>query len=95
MGKIHTYAVGLLLILTTLNPSVRIHTIASRITPNVVFYVPKTTDPLQLIQLGPCEIERNSIQGHPKALTAYYGNLSQSNIGDSPTQCLINDENES
>ncbi|KAJ8654490.1 hypothetical protein O0I10_009796 [Lichtheimia ornata] len=74
---------------------VRIHTIASRITPNVVFYVPKTTDPLQLIQLGPCEIERNSIQGHPKALTAYYGNLSQSNIGDSPTQCLINDENES
>ncbi|KAI7877715.1 S-adenosyl-L-methionine-dependent methyltransferase [Lichtheimia hyalospora FSU 10163] len=66
---------------------VQIHSIASRITPNVAFYVPKNTDPLQLERLGPCEIERNSIQEHPKALTAYYGNLcrlastiSQSNL---------------
>ncbi|KAL0143620.1 RNA cap guanine-N2 methyltransferase-domain-containing protein [Mucor lusitanicus] len=56
-----------------------IHKIASSITPNVAFFVPRNTDPQQLAQLaGPgntCEIELNSLNGKIKALTAYYGEL--------------------
>ncbi|KAK4515014.1 uncharacterized protein ATC70_002623 [Mucor velutinosus] len=56
-----------------------IHKIASSITPNVAFFVPRNTDPQQLAQLaGPgntCEIEQNSLNGKIKALTAYYGEL--------------------
>ncbi|EPB87649.1 hypothetical protein HMPREF1544_05532 [Mucor circinelloides 1006PhL] len=56
-----------------------IHKIASQITPNVAFFVPRNTDPQQLAQLaGPgntCEIEQNSLNGKIKALTAYYGDL--------------------
>ncbi|GAN01739.1 trimethylguanosine synthase-like [Mucor ambiguus] len=56
-----------------------IHKIASNITPNVAFFVPRNTDPQQLAQLaGPgntCEIEQNSLNGKIKALTAYYGEL--------------------
>ncbi|KAI7876803.1 RNA cap guanine-N2 methyltransferase-domain-containing protein [Mucor mucedo] len=57
----------------------RIHQIASQITPNVAFFVPRNTDPQQLARLaGPdstCEIEQNSLQGKIKALTVYYGDL--------------------
>ncbi|GAA5810043.1 hypothetical protein MFLAVUS_003461 [Mucor flavus] len=57
----------------------KIHQIASQITPNVAFFVPRNTDPDQLAQLaGPnstCEIEQNSLNGKIKALTVYYGNL--------------------
>jgi trimethylguanosine synthase len=56
-----------------------IHKIASQITPNVAFFVPRNTNPQQLAQLaGPgntCEIEQNSLNGKIKALTAYYGDL--------------------
>ncbi|KAG2198527.1 hypothetical protein INT47_008631 [Mucor saturninus] len=57
----------------------RIHQIASQITPNVAFFVPRNTNPQQLARLaGPdstCEIEQNSLQGKIKALTVYYGDL--------------------
>lgn len=57
----------------------KIHQIASQITPNVAFFVPRNTDPDQLAQLaGPestCEIEQNSLNGKIKALTVYYGDL--------------------
>ena len=57
----------------------RIHQIASQITPNVAFFVPRNTDPQQLARLagpdGTCEIEQNSLHGKTKALTVYYGDL--------------------
>jgi trimethylguanosine synthase len=57
----------------------KIHQIASQITPNVAFFVPRNTDPQQLAQLAgagnTCEIEQNSLNGKIKALTAYYGEL--------------------
>jgi trimethylguanosine synthase len=53
--------------------------IASQITPNIAYFVPRNTDPHQLAQLaGPgntCEIEENSANSKTKALTAYYGEL--------------------
>ncbi|KAI8636925.1 RNA cap guanine-N2 methyltransferase-domain-containing protein [Parasitella parasitica] len=56
-----------------------IHKVASQITPNVAFFVPRNTDPQQLAQLaGPgntCEIEQNTLNGKVKALTVYYGDL--------------------
>lgn len=65
--------------LTYVYNRLRIHQIASQITPNVAFFVPRNTDPQQLARLaGPdstCEIEQNSLQGKIKALTVYYGDL--------------------
>ncbi|KAG1039446.1 hypothetical protein G6F43_012500 [Rhizopus delemar] len=53
--------------------------IASSITPNIAYFVPRNTDPHQLARLaGPgntCEIEINSLYGKVKSLTAYYGEL--------------------
>lgn len=65
--------------LTLLSYRINIHHIASQITPNIAYFVPRNTDPQQLAQLaGPgntCEIEQNSINGKIKALTVYYGDL--------------------
>jgi trimethylguanosine synthase len=51
--------------------------LASTVTPNVAFFVPRNTNPNQLALLaGPrrlCEIERNYLRGTLKALTTYYG----------------------
>ncbi|KAI8330805.1 RNA cap guanine-N2 methyltransferase-domain-containing protein, partial [Choanephora cucurbitarum] len=53
--------------------------IASKITPNIAYFVPRNTDPQQLARLaGPgntCEIEQNALRGKVKALTVYYGDL--------------------
>ncbi|KAI9314261.1 RNA cap guanine-N2 methyltransferase-domain-containing protein [Dichotomocladium elegans] len=53
--------------------------LASKITPNIAYFVPRNTDPQQLARLaGPsrvCEIEQNYLRGNLKALTAYYGDL--------------------
>ncbi|KAI8348269.1 RNA cap guanine-N2 methyltransferase-domain-containing protein [Blakeslea trispora] len=53
--------------------------IASKITHNIAYFVPRNTDPQQLAQLaGPgntCEIEQNALRGKVKALTVYYGDL--------------------
>ncbi|CAO3672131.1 unnamed protein product [Rhizopus stolonifer] len=53
--------------------------IASNITSNVAYFVPRNTDPQQLALLaGPgntCEIQINSLCNRPKALTSYYGDL--------------------
>ncbi|KAI7898267.1 RNA cap guanine-N2 methyltransferase-domain-containing protein [Cokeromyces recurvatus] len=57
----------------------KIHQIASQITPNIAYFVPRNTNPQQLAQLaGPgktCEIEQNALNGKVKALTVYYGDL--------------------
>ncbi|KAG0172400.1 Trimethylguanosine synthase [Apophysomyces sp. BC1034] len=57
----------------------RIHQIATNITRNVAYFVPRNTDPEQLAWLaGPGqtgEIEQNYLRGNLKALTAYYGDL--------------------
>jgi trimethylguanosine synthase len=51
--------------------------LASQITPNVAFFVPRNTNPNQLALLAGhgrfCEIEKNHLSGALKALTAYYG----------------------
>ncbi|CAO3647309.1 unnamed protein product [Cunninghamella echinulata] len=51
--------------------------LSSTITPNIAFYVPRNTNPNQLALLAGngrfCEIEKNYLRGHLKALTAYYG----------------------
>ncbi|SAL97895.1 hypothetical protein [Absidia glauca] len=51
--------------------------LASQITPNVAFFVPRNTNPNQLALLAGhgrfCEIEKNHLSGTLKALTAYYG----------------------
>ncbi|ORZ10808.1 RNA cap guanine-N2 methyltransferase-domain-containing protein [Absidia repens] len=51
--------------------------LASRITPNIAFFIPKTTNLHQLALLAGrgnfYEIERNYLGGTLKALTAYYG----------------------
>ena len=56
-----------------------IYSIASRITSQVAFYVPRNTNEKQLIELagpdGLCEIEPNFLNGRLKALTVYYGDL--------------------
>ncbi|KAI8990764.1 RNA cap guanine-N2 methyltransferase-domain-containing protein [Mycotypha africana] len=56
-----------------------VYQIASKITPNIAYFVPRNTNPEQLAQLaGPdstCEIEQNALNGKVKALTAYYGDL--------------------
>ncbi|KAI8067808.1 RNA cap guanine-N2 methyltransferase-domain-containing protein [Gongronella butleri] len=53
--------------------------LAQAITPNVVFFAPKNTNPNQLALLaGPgntCEIECNSIRQALKGLTVYYGDF--------------------
>ncbi|KAI8391086.1 RNA cap guanine-N2 methyltransferase-domain-containing protein [Radiomyces spectabilis] len=67
--------------LSTMIPGngLHIHQIASQITPNVAYFVPRNTDPHQLCALaGPgqtCEIEQNYLRGNLKAITAYYGDL--------------------
>ncbi|KAI8992318.1 RNA cap guanine-N2 methyltransferase-domain-containing protein [Pilobolus umbonatus] len=57
----------------------KVFNMASQITPNVAYFVPRNTDPHQLASLaGPgntCEIEQNYLFGNFKAITAYYGNL--------------------
>ncbi|CAO3584081.1 unnamed protein product [Absidia cylindrospora] len=51
--------------------------LATTITPNVAFFVPRNTNPNQLALLAGhgrlCEIERNYLRGTLKALTTYYG----------------------
>ncbi|KAL1934860.1 hypothetical protein VTP01DRAFT_7042 [Rhizomucor pusillus] len=67
--------------LTTMIPSdgTKLYKIASQITSNVAYYVPRNADLQQLTRLagpgGICEIEQNYLYGRLKALTVYYGDL--------------------
>ncbi|KAI8090080.1 RNA cap guanine-N2 methyltransferase-domain-containing protein [Gilbertella persicaria] len=74
----------------------KIFEIASQITPNVAFFVPRNTDPQQLARLaGPgntCEIEQNSLRGKVKALTVYYGNLINYNYLEKLEQDIAEEE---
>ncbi|KAI8138776.1 RNA cap guanine-N2 methyltransferase-domain-containing protein [Fennellomyces sp. T-0311] len=78
-----SYAQSAVFDLTTMIPGngITIHSIASKITPNVAYFVPRNTDPHQLARLagpgGVCEIEQNYLRGNLKALTVYYGDLFQ------------------
>ncbi|KAI7860972.1 RNA cap guanine-N2 methyltransferase-domain-containing protein [Circinella umbellata] len=61
-----------------------IYSMASKITPQVAFYVPRNTNEKQLKELagpnGLCEIEPNFLNGRVKALTVYYGDLVDNNF---------------
>ncbi|KAG2217783.1 hypothetical protein INT45_001108 [Circinella minor] len=61
-----------------------IYSLASKITPQVAFYVPRNTNEKQLKELagpnGLCEIEPNFLNGRVKALTVYYGDLVDNSI---------------
>ncbi|KAI9251810.1 RNA cap guanine-N2 methyltransferase-domain-containing protein [Phascolomyces articulosus] len=68
--------------ITTMIPGngVVIHSLASKITPEVAYFMPRNANPQQLAQLagpkGVCEIEQNFLRGSLKALTVYYGDLA-------------------
>ncbi|KAL0074288.1 RNA cap guanine-N2 methyltransferase-domain-containing protein [Phycomyces blakesleeanus] len=53
--------------------------VASRITPNIAYFLPRNTDPDQIGRLagpgGTCEIEKTYLRGSLKALNVYYGEL--------------------
>lgn len=52
----------------------------SKITKNIAYYLPRNSDPEQLGKLagpgGPCEVEKNQLNGVVKAWTVYYGELA-------------------
>jgi trimethylguanosine synthase len=70
-----------------------IHKLASNITPNVAYFVPRNTDPQQLAALAgvgqTCEIEQNTLYGRLKALTVYYGDLVNWNKVETAEQEVI------
>ncbi|KAI9505957.1 RNA cap guanine-N2 methyltransferase-domain-containing protein [Coemansia spiralis] len=66
---------------------------ARRISDNVVFFMPRNCDPIQLADLCPdipCDIELNYTNGIFKAITAYYGDLAHCSSSN-PRQLLPND----
>ncbi|KAJ2063003.1 Trimethylguanosine synthase [Coemansia sp. S146] len=57
---------------------------ARMVSKNVVYFMPKNCDPVQLADLypgAPCEIELNYTNGFLKAVTAYYNDVALSDEG--------------
>ncbi|KAJ3249840.1 Trimethylguanosine synthase [Chytriomyces hyalinus] len=54
---------------------------ASKISPNIMYYVPKNSDADALIALagpgGECELEEVYLNDRAKVLVVYYGNLAK------------------
>ena len=57
------------------------------ITPNIAYFLPRNTDPAQLLELGSdyCELEGNYINEKLKTVTAYFGELVQTDEPDTVT----------
>lgn len=57
---------------------------AEKITPNIAYFLPRNTDPGQLLDLceDGCELEGNYMNGKLKTVTAYFGELVQPNNKD-------------
>ena len=56
-----------------------IYEAARRVTPNIVYFVPRNIDQMQMVALAEpgklCEIEENRAYSRCKTITAYYGEL--------------------
>ncbi|KAJ3316411.1 Trimethylguanosine synthase [Blyttiomyces sp. JEL0837] len=60
--------------------------IAAKITPNIVYYVPRNVSQDQMVELagpgGVCELEETYLNDRPKVLTSYYGNMVKQNASE-------------